>query len=298
MHRIIVFILTALLSCACAETNRNDTKTKLYVSILPLKGLVSDIVGHDFEIGVLVPPGTGPETFEPTPRQFAELNRTRMIFQIGWLDFEQSLLGKIEDRGKIVSLNRGIEPLAGSCSHIHNPAEETECTHGHGGHRHHHAHGVDPHLWTSPKELQRMAANAYEAIHAAWPDSVKYTQNYERLREKLEQLDRRTAEKIARSGVRSFIIYHPALTYFARDYALRQVAIESDGKEPSMRRLGEIIRDAQEEGIRKILYQSQYPASVVETLAEDLGGEAVAIDPLREDAIANIDSITDIITSK
>ena len=298
MHRILLLTLAALLSCACAEPNRNDAETKLYVSILPLKGLVSDIVGPDFEIGVLVPPGTGPETFEPTPRQFAELNRARMIFQIGWLDFEQTLLAKIKDRGKIVSLNRGIEPVAGSCSHVSHPTAETKCTHGDGGHRHVHAHGVDPHLWTSPKELQRMAANAYEAIHAAWPDSARYTQNYERLREKLEQLDRRTAEKIARSGVRSFIIYHPALSYYARDYALRQVAIETDGKEPSMRRLGEIIRDAREEGIRKILYQSQYPASTVETLARDLGAEAVAIDPLREDAPDNIDSITDIITNQ
>ncbi|MDE6711652.1 MAG: zinc ABC transporter substrate-binding protein, partial [Alistipes sp.] len=163
---------------------------------------------------------------------------------------------------------------------------------------HTHAHGVDPHLWTSPRALQRMAANAYEAIHAAYPDSAKYTRNYDRLQRRLQELDARTAEKIERSGVEYFIIYHPALTYYARDYGLEQAAIETDGKEPSARHLGETIRRAREKGVRKILYQSQFPASVVETVARDIGAQAIRIDPMREDAIANIDEITDLIASE
>ena len=161
---------------------------------------------------------------------------------------------------------------------------------------HNHAHGIDPHIWTSPRELQRMAANAYEAIHAAWPDSTKYTENYRRLSRELQELDRRTAGKIARSGVKAFIIYHPALTYYARDYGIRQEAVETDGKEPSAKRLAELIRMARREGIRQIFYQKQFPASVVETIARDMDARTVAIDPLREEVIANIDSITDLIT--
>lgn len=141
-----------------------------------------------------------------------------------------------------------------------------------------------------------MVANAYEAIHAAWPDSTKYTENYRRLSRELQELDRRTAGKIARSGVKAFIIYHPALTYYARDYGIRQEAVETDGKEPSAKRLAELIRIARREGIRQIFYQKQFPASVVETIARDMDARTVAIDPLREEVIANIDSITDLIT--
>ena len=140
-----------------------------------------------------------------------------------------------------------------------------------------------------------MAENAYEAIHARWPDSAKYTANHARLQEELRQLDLRTAEKIARSGIRYFIIYHPALTYYARDYGLRQEAVEADGKEPSAKRLTALIRQARKDGIGRILYQNQFPVSVVETIARDIGAECTEIDPLREDAIANIDSITDLI---
>lgn len=46
------------------------------------------------------------------------------------------------------------------------------------------------------------------------------------------------------------------------------------------------------------MYQSQFPASAVETVARDIGAEAVRIDPLREDVTANIDEITEQLTSR
>lgn len=281
MNKSIFSLLIAGFLSACSPQPASQEKT-LYVSILPIRSLVKEIVGEDFRIEVLVPPGASPETFEPTPRQFIGLNEAQLVFNVGLLEFETALLDKIEDRTKIVDLSRGIVRIEGSCAHAGRNGSD-------------HAHGVDPHVWTSPRALQRMAENAYEAIHARWPDSAKYTANHARLQEELRQLDLRTAEKIARSGIRYFIIYHPALTYYARDYGLRQEAVETDGKEPSAKRLTALIRQARKDGIGRILYQSQFPVSVVETIARDIGAECAEIDPLREDAIANIDSITDLI---
>lgn len=281
MNKAIFSLLIAGFLSACSPQPASQEKT-LYVSILPIRSLVKEIVGEDFRIEVLVPPGASPETFEPTPRQFIGLNEAQLVFNVGLLEFETALLDKIEDRTKIVDLSRGIVRIEGSCAHAGRNGSD-------------HAHGVDPHVWTSPRALQRMAENAYEAIHARWPDSAKYTANHARLQEELRQLDLRTAEKIARSGIRYFIIYHPALTYYARDYGLRQEAVEADGKEPSAKRLTALIRQARKDGIGRILYQSQFPVSVVETIARDIGAECAEIDPLREDAIANIDSITDLI---
>lgn len=275
----------ALLLTACEENSRNTGDDRsIYVSIAPLKAVAEAIMGDDFPIVVLVPAGASPESFEPTPKQFIGLNRARLILNVGLLDFEQNLLQKVERQEKIVDLSRGIDIIAGCCSHSH------------AGHRH--AHGVDPHVWTSPRALRIMARNAYEAIHAAFPDSTRYTIRFEQFDERLEALDRSVGERIARSGMRRFLIYHPALTYYARDYGLRQEAIETDGKEPSARHLSGIIREARAKGIRKILYQSQFPASAVETVARDIGAEAVRIDPLREDVTANIDEITEQLTSR
>ena len=283
MRKIYIALLIAILCGGCTSRRPADGEP-LYVSILPLRSLVQGIVGDDFDIEVLVPPGASPETFEPTPRQFVGLNKARMVFNVGLIDFETTLLAKIEDQAKVVNLSRGIELIAGTCSH--------------GSHGHTHTHGIDPHVWTSPRALQKMAENAYEAIREAYPDSVKYETNYRLLQQELKALDERTAARIAASDVEYFIIYHPALTYYARDYGLRQIAIEADGKEPSAKQLTQLIRQAREDGVRRILYQSRFPASAVEVIARDIDAEYAEVDPLREDVIANIEEITGIITRR
>ncbi|WP_288779962.1 zinc ABC transporter substrate-binding protein [uncultured Alistipes sp.] len=283
MRKIYIALLIAILCGGCTSRRPADGEP-LYVSILPLRSLVQGIVGDDFDIEVLVPPGASPETFEPTPRQFVGLNKARMVFNVGLIDFETTLLAKVEDQAKVVDLSRGIELIAGTCSH--------------GSHGHTHTHGIDPHVWTSPRALQKMAENAYEAIREAYPDSVKYETNYRLLQQELKALDERTAARIAASDVEYFIIYHPALTYYARDYGLRQIAIEADGKEPSAKQLTQLIRQAREDGVRRILYQSQFPASAVEVIARDIDAEYAEVDPLREDVIANIEEITGIITRR
>ena len=250
MRKIYITLLIAILCGGCTSRRPADGEP-LYVSILPLRSLVQGIVGDDFDIEVLVPPGASPETFEPTPRQFVGLNKARMVFNVGLIDFETMLLAKVEDQAKVVDLSRGIELITGTCSH--------------GSHGHTHTHGIDPHVWTSPRALQKMAENA---------------------------------ARIAASDVEYFIIYHPALTYYARDYGLRQIAIEADGKEPSAKQLTQLIRQAREDGVRRILYQSQFPASAVEVIARDIDAEYAEVDPLREDVIANIEEITGIITRR
>ena len=129
MYKKLVFIFIAALMGACTPRQQADEKT-LYVSILPLRSLVEEIVGDDFKIEVLVPLGASPETFEPTPRQFIGLNRAEMIFNVGLIDFETPLLSKIEERGKVVNLSQGIELIAGSCSHACTHAEQ-ETSGGH-----------------------------------------------------------------------------------------------------------------------------------------------------------------------
>ena len=291
MHKFCCSLLCALVMAACSQ-EQNPTGNSLYVSILPLRSIVQEIVGDDLPVEVLVPAGASPETFEPTPKQFQRLNQALLIFNVGLIDFEVSLIDKLHDRSKVVDLSRGIQLMEGSCAHGMAGSEEGGT---HDSEEHTHRHGIDPHVWTSPKALGQMARNAFEAIQSLYPDSVKYRENYERLQRKLQELDVRTREKLEQNRVEYFIVYHPALTYYARDYGIRQVAIETDGKDPSARQLAELIRNARKDGIHKIFYQDQFPRSVVEAVARDMQAECIEIDPLDEQVIENIDRITDLI---
>lgn len=285
MKRYLLYIALILAAAGCSPKPAADEPT-IYVTIAPLRSVVERIVGDDFSIEVLVPAGASPETFEPSARQYVALNETRWIFSTGLIDFETTLLHRLENQTKIINLSEGIELIAGSCSHTH---------HHHDGHHH---HGVDPHIWTSPRALKQMAENSYRAIAAAYPDSVKYADNFARLSADIEALDKRTEAALQQAEVKMVVVYHPALTYYARDYGLRQEAIEQEGKEPSARALARLIAMGREAGVGHILYQRQYPRSVVETVARDMGAEAVEFDPLGEDVIATIDSITSLIIRK
>lgn len=280
----LLLLLLVLAFTGCQRPAPRDERPLIYVSIAPLKGLVERIVGDDFAVEVLVPAGASPETFEPTPRQLVALRQSQWLFAVGLIDFEQSLLEKLGNQAYIVPLHEGIELIAGTCSHHHEG--------------HHHAHGIDPHIWTSPRALAAMAEQMHRTIQAAYPDSVQYNTQHARLQEDIAALDRRTEAALAATEVEEFLIYHPALTYYARDYGLHQTAIEEEGKEPSARRLGELIRRARTAGLRTILYQRQFPRSTVETIAADMGAEAVEFDPLAEDIISEIDRITTLITRK
>lgn len=284
VKRYLIYIAALLLAVGCTTPPPQPTEPTIYVSIAPLRSLVEAITEQDFPVEVLVPAGASPENFELTPKQYIALNEAQWIFSTGLITFETTLLHKLPEGARIIDLSRGIEPIAGTCSHHH---------HGHA-----HAHGVDPHTWTSPRALQLMSRTIYEAIHDEHPDSVRYTQNFNRLQERLEALDRAIEAQITASGVEQFIVYHPALTYYARDYGLRQISIEEEGKEPSAKRLAKLIRTARAEGIRTVLVQRQFPRSSVEAVADDMEAEVVEFDPLAENVIENIAHITDLITRK
>ncbi len=284
VKRYLIYIAALLLAVGCTTPPPQPAEPTIYVSIAPLRSLVEAITEQDFPVEVLVPAGASPENFELTPKQYIALNEAQWIFSTGLITFETTLLHKLPEGARIIDLSRGIEPIAGTCSHHH--------------HGHTHAHGVDPHTWTSPRALQLMSRTIYEAIHNEHPDSVRYTQNFNRLQERLEALDRAIEAQITASGVEQFIVYHPALTYYARDYGLRQISIEEEGKEPSAKRLAELIRTARAEGIRTVLVQRQFPRSSVEAVADDMGAEVVEFDPLAENVIENIAQITDLITRK
>ena len=278
MHKIATFIICALLIVGCTTKSDSDKKT-IFVTITPMQSIIEEITAGDFDIEVIVPKGASPETFEPTPKQVTSFSDAELIFSTGLIDFEQSLVERISGDAEVVNLSNGIELIAGSCSH--------------GNHKH--KHGVDPHIWTSPRALRTMVTNAHKAIMAHYPDSVKYTEATERLLERINRLDNYCATRIKAEGVEAMMIYHPAYTYYARDYGIEQIAIEHDGKEPSLRQTTALIEKAKEHGVKAILRQPQYSEDKVRAIANDAGAEIITTDPLAEDIPGEIERATQII---
>lgn len=285
INRLMV-VVTTLLLMAC--NNPKPSEADIVVSIEPLKYIIESIVGSDFTIEVLVPTGASPETYEPTPHQMSHISDAQMIFSTGLIDFERNLLDKIATPERVTNLSEGIDLIKGECSHG---------GHGHSpAHSHSHAHGIDPHIWTSPNELRIMARNAHDAMMQLYPDSTKYSIAYQQLDRQIEALAESCRARIDAAQTKAFIIYHPALSYYARNYGIEQIAIEHQGKEPSAKHIAEIIDHARHNGIRCLMYQAEFPRSVVDVIAKDMGVEPTQINPLEENPLLFIENVTHIIT--
>jgi zinc transport system substrate-binding protein len=274
----LIAILSALLA-GCSGTKTTNTEPTIYVSITPLKMLVEEITCGDFPVEVLVPEGASPETYDPTARQLTEANDAQMLFTTGLITFEQHLAERIANPERVINLSEGIELLSGTCSHSH-------C-----GHK----HGIDPHIWTSPRALKQIVRNIDASLPA---DSSKYHTNADKLLDKLNNLDSLCSKSIELNSIDAIMIYHPAFTYYAHDYGIEQIAIEHDGKEPSPRQLTSLIDIARSHNITKLLIQPQYNKEKLQSLASECNAEIVEVDPLSEDIIAEIERVTRIICSK
>ncbi len=279
MRKITIFILLITSLAGCINENRSANKKTIFVTITPLKNIIANITCNDFEIEVLVPEGASPETYDPTAKQLTAASDAQMLFSTGLINFEQQLTSRLDGTTEIVDLSQGIEVLSGCCSHNHKP-------------NHSHAHGIDPHIWTSPRALQTMVRTAHSAIKRHYPDSAKYDTAADNLIARLDELDSYCEQSITNADVKVMMIYHPAYTYYANDYGIQQIAIEQDGKDPSPRQLTALVERAKSNDIEAILIQPQYDINKVRAIADECGAEIVVTDPLAEDILLEIRSVT------
>lgn len=279
IRKIAIFVLLASMMVGCDNAPKSNGNEAIFVTITPLRMLVEEITCGDFPVEVLVPEGASPETYDPTARQLTEAEDAQLLLSTGLIAFEQNLVSRISNHQNIVDLSEGITLLRGSCTHNH-------CSH---------SHGIDPHIWTSPRALKRAVSTIHREVMERYPDSTKYSDAAQLLIERIETLDQECKQKITEAGAKAIMIYHPAFTYYANDYGINQIAIEQEGKEPTPRQLTTLVEQARKNNIRNIFIQPQYSIDKVKPLAEECDADIIITDPLAKDILAEIERVTDII---
>ena len=278
MKNLFCIILLATSFFACGKRTDNQSDKIISVSIPPLKSIVEAIVGDDFEIETLLPSGVAPESYSPTISQLLNLENSEFLFTTGLLDFEHQIFNNLHlPSERIINLSNSIDIITDS-THIHKNTP-----------------APDPHIWLSPLRLKTIASNVYNAIHSRFPDSAKYQHAYLKLIDRIDSTHLAVLETVNNSPQHMFIIYHPALSYFAKDYNLVQLAVENNGKEPSALHIQNIVSTASDNNIKVVLYQSEFPQSVVEVIAADIGAVTVEFNPLNENILDEILNISHII---
>lgn len=267
---LYLFILCALLA-GCKGTQKKsatgggNSKPTVTVTIPPYQYFVEMIAGDKVDVNVMVPNGNNPETYEPYAQQMMELSKSSLYLKVGNIGFEQAWMKKLQDNApkmKVIDTSTGITPAKTP-----------------GG-------NVDPHVWMSCKNAHFISGNILKALCKLLPnDESKFEKNYQALLHSIDRRDSLIKEAAAKSPEfeHKFVIYHPILTYFARDYHLEQLAIEEEGREPSAAQIKALIERAKKEGIKYCLIQSEFANRNTTTFIKESHTKPFEINPLQKD---------------
>lgn len=280
MRKVIFVVANILLFISCNMGQKNDTKA-LTVTIEPQRFFLEKIVGDKFEINTLVPPGSSPETYEPSPMAMINLGNSKAYFKVGFLGYENAWSGKLAQNNpnvRVVDCSRNIELMYGTHGpHSHGDSDH----HEHHDHHDHDSEAADPHVWSSAKNALQFSKNMLDAMVEIDSENADfYKENYKQLAKLILDTDSTLTELLTDIPSRSFIIYHPALSYFAKDYDLEQHSIEFEGKNPSPSQMKELVDLAKRENISVVFVQQEFDVKNTQVIAKEIGAESYVINPL------------------
>lgn len=286
--RIIIAFLSLLLLAACVVKQAGEPVVT--VTIEPQRYFAEKIAGDKFKINCVVPSGQSPETYDPTPRQMMQIAESVAYLRIGPIGFEQAWMDKIRENNPklpVFDTSEGMELLKDTEeeAHSHHHEDHTHDASGEGeAHQHHHHGGVDPHIWSSIAGAKTIAWNMLNAFIALDPDNTDYfRQNYNKLMDEIDRTDAEIKRMLDPLTDRAFIIYHPALTYFADEFHLTQLCIEMDGKEPSAAQLKQLVETARTDNTRVVFIQQEFDRKNAELVAKETNCKLTVINPLAYD---------------
>ena len=274
MKRFLYLIILCVILAGCKGTPQKQAdsgkasgteKPAVTVTISPYKYFVDQIAKGKVDVNVMVPNGNNPETYEPYAQQMMELSKSALYLKVGSIGFEQTWMKKLQDNApemKVIDTSVGIKPAKTP-----------------GG-------NIDPHVWMSCSNARIIASNILKALSELEPkNKAFFEKNYQSLLSIINKRDSIIKEGFEKNPalVRKFVIYHPILTYFARDYQLEQLAIEEEGREPSAAQLKSLIQRARKEKIKFCLIQAEFANRNTTTFINESHTKPMNINPLQGD---------------
>ena len=275
---LIILVLSVASIAACTKNDNNDAvaaeKPIIAVSIEPQKTFVEAVVGDDYEVIVLIPPGNSPSNYEPTPQEIQKFNNAVIYFSIGVPTESANINDLINENDALT-----VVPLHEIVSAVYPDVEMSP------GQR-------DSHIWLSPKRVMVMLEAIAEKMGELNPDALtEYNDHANAYIEQLKALDATIKSTLETLENRKFIAFHPAFGYLADDYGMQMFSLEENGKEATPQRISEMIDFAKAENIKAVFYQAEISSKQAESFANEIGAKMILLDPLSGDYIVNLEKM-------
>ncbi|HJS18623.1 MAG TPA: zinc ABC transporter substrate-binding protein [Anaerolineales bacterium] len=258
-HRCLMLLLLTLLFSSCGGTPASDsgeTAPVVLTSTPLLADITRNIAGDRVQVESLLPAGTDPHSYQPTPRDAAKIFESRLIIVngAGYEQFLESLLESAGGEATIITASAGI-----------GPREDTE-------------RSPDPHMWLDPNNVILYVENIRDALtHLDPQGEAVYKTNADAYLAKLKEIDAWILEQIEQipSEKRLLVTNHKALGYFADRYGFKLLGtvIESFSSDasPSAQQLASLIDQIKSSRASAIFLDASDNATFARQIADETG---------------------------
>lgn len=264
-------LLLVLCLPSCARRGQEAPGRPLVaVSILPERTFVEAVAGDLVDVVCMVGPGASPESYEPSPRETASLERAALYLAIG-IPAERRILEGLSPSTRLARLDEAVDEAA--------PPLRL------GGVR-------DPHFWLSPSRAEVAVGAIAHELGRLDPGHIEvYQANAQAYAAEIRRAAKQCRAILKGREGATFLVHHPAYGYFADEFGLRMEALEEDGKPAGPRHMARMARLAREKGLDVVFYEREDARRRAQAFAETIGGRAVRLDPLAADYAANLVAI-------
>ena len=294
-----VFALITLASCSSSNDSTSTNESSLettsdsVVAELPviavtysvLGDIVSQLVGDNATVNVVIPDGQDPHEFQPSAKDIETINNAALVVSNG-LEFEESLeevLENIADSGGnifIVGEHITVRKTEDGDEHKDDGGD-----HGDGdGHA-----GGDPHLWLSPATMLEMLPALTTALSEAI--GADLSESSASLTAKLQDLDREVESIINSLGECNLVSGHDEMGYFADRYGCEVIGVIipsfTTTSEATAGELAELKKQVEQYNVPAIFTGLGVSPDTATQLAKELGIEAVTLSTHYLDGAAN-----------
>jgi ABC-type Zn uptake system ZnuABC Zn-binding protein ZnuA len=257
---LLLILLTSLTACGGQPASPSGTADSVILTSTSfLTDITRNIAGDRVTVESLLPLGTDPHSYQPTPQDMTKLAQSKLLI-INGADYEHFLEPLLENAG---GAREVIEASAGI-----NPREE--------------AGSVDPHMWLDPNNVIVYVKNIREALTHFDPEGAAvYQSNADAYVAELKRLDTWIVEQVAQiSSERKLLITnHEALRYFAERYGftIAGTVIESFSTDasPSAQQMAALIDQIKSSGAPAIFLDASDNTALAQQIAAETGVRVV-----------------------
>lgn len=254
------FCLHGLISFVFAQ----EQKLKISVSIPPLTFFVQQIAGDRAQIFSIVPKQKNPEMYEPDFSSTQHIMQSDIFVGIG-MPFEKTWLPRILNTAKnshapyLIELDKDL-----------------------------HSHSM--HLWLSINNAKKITQILCDELIKYNPNNASYYRdNAQKLLDSLDKLKVKIMSIIERMPNKDFIVYHPILDIFDKEYGLSEHALQQHGKKYGVKDILVLSELGKKLRIKRVFTESKNQDII--SLAKYMNAEVIVINPLSEDYLNNVESI-------